>query len=425
MNVGGPLLSATRLALETTYGLALEGLNEDQIQAAVYGAASSGMADARDPEFLARVVDRLPIDESWLFRDDGLWEWLREAAGMEMLERASRSARKVRILSLGCASGQEAFTAAMLFQDLLEKTGLPPSAAASHVQVLGLDSSPSRIEAARSGLLPAWSVQRCRSDWLRGRVTPEPGPTGHHRVAPAIQAMCRFDVGNLVDLAASGNAALGGHDLVLCRNVLIYFRPEQADGFARELARGLDPGAHLVVSAPEAHLLARGDLEAVGFLGVGRAAPRTPTIPVARRPVAHQPAAQRVAPSAAASSHPRPADAVVRRRPPDSAPEPPRDAAAALHVEEALRHAEAGRRDAALRSARAALVHDPSHLYSQLVLGQQLLSVDVERARQILRVLVKNASRLSPDEPVPCADGLSVGQLAAAARILIMRREDA
>ena len=132
MTVRGPLLDATRGALEATYGLALDGLNEDQIQAAVYGAAANRMADARDPGFLARVMDQLPIDETWLFRDDGLWEWLRDAAGPDVLERASASGRKVRILSLGCSGGQEPFTAAMLFQDLVEKVGLPPSAAWCH-----------------------------------------------------------------------------------------------------------------------------------------------------------------------------------------------------------------------------------------------------------------------------------------------------
>jgi chemotaxis protein methyltransferase CheR len=420
----GPLLAATRDALETTYGLALEGLNADQIGAAVFGAAAAGMADARDPAFVARVLDRLPIDESWLFRDDALWEWLRDSAGPGLLDRARESARKVRILSLGCSSGQEPFSAAMLFQDLLEKVGLPPSAASAFVSVVGVDSSPSRIELARSGLLPAWSVQRCRPDWLRGRVTAEPGPAGRHRVAGSVQSMCRFERGNLVDVAARGNAALGGYDLVFCRNVLIYFRAESGQRLVRDLARGLDPGAHLVLSAPEAHLLPQEELETVGFLGAGRAAPRASAPPRKHHP--------RPASRPRTSATPRPwsaqlagggEEAVPAGRPagvPSAA-----DAPVAVHVEEALRHAEAGRRDEALRSTRAALLHDPSHLYSQLLLGQNLMPVDVDRARNVLRLLLESVSRLSPEAGVPGADGLSMGQLAAAARILLARRGEA
>jgi len=418
VSLDAPLLAATRVALEASYGLALEGLGDDQIEMAVYGAASAGMADARDPGYLARVLDRLPIDESWLFRDDTLWEWLRDMAGPPLLEKAALAARPVRILSLGCSGGQEAFSAAMVFQELLERIALPPSAASSFVQVVGLDSSPARIEAARSGIIPAWSVQRCREDWLRGRVTPEPGLVARYRVAPATQAACRFEIANLVEVAARGNAALGGFDLVLCRHVLIYFRPAEAVRIAAELARGLDPGAHLAFSAAEAHLIEASGLEPEGHLGVGCSRPLTPV----RRPHARRAARPRkLRPSAGAPWKPAPASVA----PSAEAPAPDREAAVAAHVQKALQYAHAGHVLAALREVRAALLHDPRHLYSRLLLGQQLIPVDARRGREVLRELLEAASSLPPDEAVPCADGLSVGQIAAAARILLSRREEA
>jgi chemotaxis protein methyltransferase CheR len=412
-----PLLAATRAVLETSYGLALEGLNVDQLQAAVYGAAAAGMADPHDPVFVARVIDRLPIDESWLFRDDGLWEWLRDVAGPELLQRATMSGRRVRVLSLGCSAGQEPFTVAMTFQSVLEGMGLPASAGATYVEVTGLDSSPARIEAARSGLLSSWSVQRCRPDWLRARATPE--SDGRHVVAPSVRAMCHFGVGNLVDVAARGNAMLGGHDLVLCRNVLIYFRTATAERIARELGSGLDPGAHLIVSASEAHLLMQDELEPAGVLGVARAAPR-------------QTPAQRGLRGRHAPRRPPSARAVVRKEPRATAATvatavavrgaaPVPHATVASHLDEALRHAEAGRPDEALRAARAALVHDPAHLYSRLLLGQQMLAVDGARGREVLRGLLDQASRLPPSDEVPCAEGLSVRQLTDAVRILLLR----
>ena len=51
--------------------------------------------------------------------------------------------------------------------------------------------------------------------------------------------------------------------------------------------------------------------------------------------------------------------------------------------------------------------------------------MDAQRGREVLRELLEAASALPPDEAVPCADGLSVGQIAAAARILLARREEA
>jgi len=407
----GPLLAAARDALEAAFGLALEGLADDQIQTAVYAAGSAGMADPRDPTYLARVIDRLPIDESWLFRDDGLWEWLRDSAGTELLERAVGLGRPVRVLSLGCSSGQEPFSVAMLFQDLLERTGIPPSAGSGYVQVVGVDSSPGRVEAARAGGVPSWSVQRCRADWLRGRVTADPATPGRYLIAPSVQAMCRFEVGNLVDIAARGNVALGGYDLVLCRNVLIYFRAAEASRLGGELARGLDAGAYLVFSAAEAHLLAAGGLELAGHLGAGRSTPRPVPPPRRRR--------------AARPRHPRDAPAAPARTPTPVPRAETRAEAVEAHVFEAIRLADAGRRDEALREVRAALFHDPRHLYSRLLLGKQLIPVDEQRGKEVLRELLDAAAQLSPDEAVPCADGLSVGQLAAVARILLARREDA
>ncbi|BDG01087.1 CheR family methyltransferase [Anaeromyxobacter oryzae] len=406
-------LAAARRALEAAYGLALEGLSDDQIATAVAGAGPA--ADPADPAYLARVVDRLPIDESWLFRDDGLWEWLRDEAGPDLLDRAAAAGRPVRILSLGCSSGQEPFSAALLFLDLLERRGIPASAATAFVRIVGVDPSPARVEAARAAMVPGWSVQRCRPEWLRGRVRLDDPLTGRHRIDPAAAALCRFDVGNLLDLAASGNASLGGHDLVFCRNVLIYFRAAEAERAAVSLAQGLDRGALLVVSAPEAHLLAAGGLEAAGHLGAGRAPAASPTRAPRprRRPVAR-----------VAGPHPR-ARTVASQGPAIAAPDARSGEEIAAHLHAALQHAGAGRTAEALRAARAALFHDPRHLYARLLLGQVLLPVDGPRGREVLRELLDAAERLPPDQAVPCAEGLSAAQLAAAARVLLQGPERA
>jgi chemotaxis protein methyltransferase CheR len=367
-------VGAVREALEAAFGLALEGLSDGQIATAMEGAGAAGAADAR---WLERVVDRLPIDESWLFRDDDLWTWLRDVEGPALLERAMARGSPARVLSLACSTGQEAFSLAILLQGLLERAGIPPSAASAYASVLGVDASPARVDAARSGAVSCWSVQRCRADWLRGRVALEDPQSGRHRVDPAVRAMCRFEVGNLVALAGAGNAALGGFDLVLCRNVLIYFRHAAAERLAADLARALDPGATLVVCAAEAHLLAGHEtLELVGPLGVGRAVRPGPALP----------------------ERPRPLGRTGRPR----APAPARP-----------------RASAAPRSGEGAA--DPADLVSRMLEGQQLIRVDAARGREVLRGVLSAAARLPSDAEVPRSDGITIAQLETAVRLLLSR----
>jgi chemotaxis methyl-accepting protein methylase len=415
VTISGAQAAAAQRALEAGYGLALEGLAAEQIRAAV-AAAWTDEDDPADPHFLERVVDRLPIEESWLFREDEFWKWVDETAGPEILETASAAARRARILSIGCSAGQEPFSAAILFQRLLERAGIGASVASAFVQIVGVDSSPARIEAARSGLLSSWSVQRCRPEWLAGRVTAEHDLLGRHRVTDSVRAMCHFEVGNLLDLLSGGNAALGGFDLVLCRNVLIYFRKAMAEHAAERLGRSVDPGAVLVFSSAEAHLLASSGAKPSGYIAAGR--PATRPAPPRRRA-----RAQRSRTPSAGNS--RTNGAGDRVRAPRLAQQAPATSAAqpgdaiASHIRVSLEHAEAGRVVDALREARAALFHDPRHLYSRLLVGKHLIGVDDRRGREVLRDLLESAQWLPADAAVPCADGLSVGQLAAAVRLML------
>lgn len=375
--------AAGREALERTYGLALAGLSDAQIEAALTGASAEGAAAGRaDLAWLERVLDRLPIDESWLFRDEGLWAWLRDEAGPPLLARALSSGRPVRALSIGCSAGQEAFTVAILFQHLLQQAGLPASTLPHHVSILGVDSSPGRIAKAREGAVGAWSVERCDARWLRGLVRLEDPVTGRYRIDAAARAACRFEVENLLTLAGEGAARLGGFDLVLCRNVFIYFRAPAAQRLALALAEGLDRGALLVVAAAEAHLLAAAEvLEHTGQLGVGRVRDRPPT-PAGRQRAAAS--SKRLVAARAAPPRPVPAG-----RAPERAP------------------------------AGAKALHDPGWLLSRMALGRELLAVDEARGGEVLRDLLETMRRLPQDAEIPAAPGLSVAQLRAAVRLLL------
>jgi chemotaxis protein methyltransferase CheR len=409
-----PTAAALRRALRLAFGLALEGLSDEQVLAAA-GAALDGSHPALAPAGrLAQVVDRLPIDESWMFRDEPLWAWLRADLLPALLAAALERGRPLRAVSLGCAGGQETHSLAILALRLLLDMGVPSSGAAAHVRLRGVDASPGRVALAASGLASAWSVQRCPPGWLGERVRCEDPAAGRWRVDAAVRSLCRFEVGNLLDAAAPGSQALRGEDLVLCRHVLIYFRPEEAATAVVGLAAALDPGAVLVLSPAESHFAAGlPGLEPLGMVGAFRARPvavAEPAVPRRDAPSARRPRA----PRAEAGRPSRPAAPRRAERPAETA---------SRLARAAVEHAAAGRPADALREARAACFHDPRHLFSRLVLGRELMAVDRYRGRAVLAELLDLAVTLPAEAEVPHAPGLSVGQLTTAARLLMQRGE--
>lgn len=422
MSAGHPELASTRRALESSFGLALEGLVEDQVRAAVEAALARGtpLAAAPDEAFLAAVIDGLPIDESWLFRDEGLWRWVEGDLGPELLQRALARGSPIRALSIGCAAGQEAFSLAIALQGVMEAAGFPPSAAARLARVDGIDSSPARIQQARTGLVGAWSVHRCQPRWLRGRVSPGDAGGSRYQVDRSVRDMCRFEVGNLVEIAERAEAALAGYDLVLCRHVLIYFKAERAAGLVQALARALEPGTVLVLAAAEAHLAADPGLLPLAHLGAARAVRPEERPSQSQRP---RPRRSGLAPRAARS---RPRSAAPSTPPmAPAAPEPRASAADAgsRHFHAALLHASAGRGEEALREARAACFLEPRHLYFRLMLARALVAHDRQRGLRVLREVLDALAVLPADAEVPSAPGLSAAQLAAAARLLLAKEE--
>jgi hypothetical protein len=223
-------------------------------------------------------------------------------------------------------------------------------------------------------------------------------------VDESVLSLCHFEVGNLLEVARPGSALLSGVDLVLCRHVLIYFRPDEAAAVVEGLVQALDPGAALILAPVEAHLATGlAGLEPLGTVGAFRRVAARARPAAARRPSAASRFRGRPSPLAVAP---------LRQEAPPS-----------RHARAALEHTAAGRSAEALREARAACFLDPWQLLSRLVLGRELMAVDQRRGRAVLAELVELACGMPAESAVPNAPGLSVGQVTSAA-LLLMKRGD-
>jgi chemotaxis protein methyltransferase CheR len=285
--------SALALAVEHRFGVRLrpelQGLLEraaDELVAS--GAATSAPDVARrlerasdqDP-LVGRMLQAASVRETWFFRGH---------AQLDALVKRLGSRPQVRVWSAACATGEEAYSAAALFRRALPH---------ARVHVLGTDMNGAALEVARVGRYGRRSFREVGVEALNDVVAARgEGFEVRDEVRRCVE-LRRFN------LVTDPVAPQPPFDVVLCRNVLIYFRPETLPPVMAKLARSVAPGGVLALT-PAEH--GAGALLS-GFRSLGRALfvreerPARPPAPLKPDPPAPHAS---VAPPPARSSHPKP-----------------------------------------------------------------------------------------------------------------------
>ncbi|MGE5489834.1 MAG: CheR family methyltransferase [Actinomycetota bacterium] len=189
---------------------------------------------------LERIAAHLTPGETFFFRDHGQFELLRFKLLPELI-KARRNRRTLRLWSAGCASGEEAYSLAMAVDALL------PDRRGWHIAIIGSDINEESLAKARQGRYGNWSF-RLTPNCLRERYFRRHGDDWV--LTPAIRSLVTFRRGNLVTDPLP-DPLLRDIDLILCRNVLIYFQPEAVRTVAAKLAACLAEGGYLVTGHTE------------------------------------------------------------------------------------------------------------------------------------------------------------------------------
>lgn len=186
-----------------------------------------------DPTSLEAFAQALRVGETRFYRDPRLWR------ALEGVLPGLRPGQSLRVLSAGCSTGEEAYTAAML----LAVIGRPGT-------VLGIDSDREALAVAQVGRYPLDATRDLPEPWARRylRATGT-GAAAHAAIAPSIASRVEFGRHDVVRQAPAG-----AYDLVLFRNVLVYLSAEAGARALRQLARALSPGGLLFVAASEVAL---------------------------------------------------------------------------------------------------------------------------------------------------------------------------
>lgn len=194
-----------------------------------------------DPNEYTRLLDELTINVTQFFRDEDVYLKLRDEVIPEVLrEKEKISSRSIRIWSAGCSSGEEAYSAAILVDYNLKE-----EMQNWNVRIVASDIDEISLKLAREGTYEAVGILK-GMDPKRYFEVVQTDEGRRYRVKEFIRQRVKVERINLIDKHEKRH-----FDIVLCRNVLIYFSREVQSRLIHSLALGMRKGGFLVLGKSE------------------------------------------------------------------------------------------------------------------------------------------------------------------------------
>ncbi|BCR06966.1 hypothetical protein DESUT3_40350 [Desulfuromonas versatilis] len=191
---------------------------------------------------LGKLLGLLTVGETYFFRYLPHFEALVLTVLPEVLRR-NHASRRLRIWSAGCSTGEEPYSIALVLAEHF------PQLAGWQVEILATDVNKQALKGAREGLFGPRSVRLVEPGWLEKYFRRE---GRHFRLEAGIRERVRFEPLNLqtgsYPAAENGTADL---DMIFCRNVMIYFRPETTRKIVERFASCLRPRGYLFLGHSE------------------------------------------------------------------------------------------------------------------------------------------------------------------------------
>ncbi len=384
------------------------------------------------------LASHLTVGETYFLRDPGSFEILEQEILPPVIARRRGAGRTLRLWSAGCCTGEEAYSLAITCARAL------PDIREWNVSILATDINPKFLKKAEAGIYSEWSF-RGAPGWLRERFF-SPARGREHAIYPEMKRYVHLAYLNLAeDAYPSLHNQTNAMDVILCRNVIMYFTPDHQRRVVAALHRCLVEGGCLLVNPAEAStsLFQMFDMESIGGVTLYRKASRparvgpawvaaiAPVVPIA--PVVED---EPVAPTAPAPpiqpfQVPRRENPLVMARKHadqgrleqalascEDAIQADRTSPAAHFLRAAICQ-ELGRTDEAIASLGKVLYIDQDFILAHHVLGGIYRRMGKQKeSRRHLDVTIALLAARGRDEIVPESDGMTAGRLMESARAM-------
>jgi chemotaxis protein methyltransferase CheR len=197
--------------------------------------------DGRDRALRNAVIDAITTQETLFFRDGAPFEALRNRVLPDLIDRRENTAnaRRLRIWSAACSTGQEPYSIAITLRETLPDPDL------WDVNILATDISNAAIRQASMGRFAVHEINRGMDPLKLNRYFDRDGE--YWRAKGEVRAMVAFAHRNLLDPFFD----LGPFDVIFCRNVAIYFDAETRKSLFLRLAERLTTDGCLFVGSSE------------------------------------------------------------------------------------------------------------------------------------------------------------------------------
>jgi chemotaxis protein methyltransferase CheR len=211
-----------------------------------------------DPAERVRMLDCVSTNETHFFREPRQFEFVQERVIPEWLAAAAAGhrPRRVRVWSAACSTGEEPYSLAMMLLSRLSRE------AGWEIEILASDLSTRVLDVARGAVWPLESAREIPETYLKRYMLRGTGTQASKmKAGPEIRSVIRFE---RINLNAETYPVTGRFDLILCRNVLIYFDGPSKVRICRQLIRHLEPSGYFFLGHAEAVMDMAGEVERAG-----------------------------------------------------------------------------------------------------------------------------------------------------------------
>lgn len=190
------------------------------------------------------LINSITIGESYFFRDKGQFSLLENRILPELIE-LRKNQRTLRIWSAGCSTGEEAYSLAILLDKLITERHT------WEILILGTDINEDSIKKAEEGLYGQWSFRRVESG-IKNRFFRKRNE--RWEIDRRFRNMVTFRTMNLIqERFPDAGTDLNNMDLILCRNLFIYFSKTAVSNVLKKLSKTLMEGGYLMTAHGELH----------------------------------------------------------------------------------------------------------------------------------------------------------------------------